>query len=188
MQEHNLFRIFVSRFNKLSIPYMITGAVASIIYGEPRLTNDIDMVIDLKSEGIGQFANCFPIEDFYCPPPEVIKLEISRPLRGHFNLIHHKTGFRADIYASGKDELHFWGLKNRKPVDVEGDEFWLAPVEYVILRKLEYYQEGGSEKHLRDIAGILAISSDQINLTVLDEKIKEMLLAKEWNAAKKFKI
>jgi hypothetical protein len=58
----------------------------------------------------------------------------------------------------------------------------------VILRKLEYYQEGGSEKHLRDIAGILAITSDQINLTVLDEKIKEMLLVKEWNAAKKFKI
>jgi hypothetical protein len=51
---------------------MITGAVASIIYGEPRLTNDIDMVIDLKPGDIGQFANYFPIEDFYCPPPEVI--------------------------------------------------------------------------------------------------------------------
>ena len=188
MQEHNLFRIFVSRINKLSITYMITGAVASIIYGEPRLTNDIDMVIDLKPEDIGQFANCFPIEDFYCPPPEIIKLEISRPLRGHFNLIHHKTGFRADIYASGKDELNLWGLKNRKPVDVEGDEFWLAPVEYVILRKLEYYHEGRSEKHLRDISGILAICSDQINFKVLDEKIKERLLEKEWSTAKKFKI
>jgi hypothetical protein len=43
MPEPNLFRIFVSRLNKLSIPYMITGAVASIIYGEPRLTNDIDI-------------------------------------------------------------------------------------------------------------------------------------------------
>jgi hypothetical protein len=48
MPEHNLFRIFVSRFNKLSIPYMITGAVASIIYGEPRLTNDIDLSITVK--------------------------------------------------------------------------------------------------------------------------------------------
>ena len=48
MPEHNLFRIFVSRLNKLSIPYMITGAVASIIYGEPRLTNDIDLVINME--------------------------------------------------------------------------------------------------------------------------------------------
>ena len=48
MPEPNLFRIFISRFNTLSIPYMITGAVASIVYGEPRLTNDIDLVVDMN--------------------------------------------------------------------------------------------------------------------------------------------
>ena len=132
MPEPNLFHIFVSRLNKLSIPYMITGAVASIIYGEPRLTNDIDLVIDLKADEIDRFADAFPGEDFYCPPPDVIRLEIDRSQRGHFNLIHHETGFRADIYASGRDELHHWGLHNRKPVDVEGEQFCLAPVEYVI--------------------------------------------------------
>ena len=188
MQEHNLFRIFVRRLNNLSLIYMITGAVASIIYGEPRLTNDIDLVIDLKPDDVEKFTEAFPIEQFYCPPSEVIKVEISRRLRGHFNLIHHETGFRADIYVYGQDELHLWGLKNRNVVNVENDEFWLAPVEYVILRKLEYYQEGGSEKHLRDIVGMLALSSDQINLKVLHEKIKERLLEKEWNAAKSFKI
>jgi hypothetical protein len=72
MPEHNLFHIFVSRLNKLSIPYMITGAVASIIYGEPRLTNYIDLVIDLKIDEIDRFADAFPGEDFYCPPPDVI--------------------------------------------------------------------------------------------------------------------
>ena len=188
MQADNLFRIFVSRINNLSITYMITGAAASIIYGQPRLTNDIDLVIDLKPGDVEKFTEAFPIEEFYCPPPEVIKLEISRPLRGHFNLIHHETGFKADIYASGKDELHRWGLKNRNRVDVENNEFWLAPVEYVILRKLEYFREGGSEKHMRDIAGILALSSDQIDLKVLEEKIKERLLEKEWRAAKSFDI
>ena len=166
MQEHNLFQIFVSRINNLCINYMITGAVASIIYGEPRLTNDIGIVIDLKPGDLEKFTESFPIEEFYCPPPQVIKLEINRPLRGHFNLIHHETAFRADIYASGQDELHLWGLKNRNMVHVGNDEFWLAPIEYVILRKLEYYQEGGSEKHLRDIAGILTLSSDRIALKV----------------------
>jgi hypothetical protein len=188
MQAHNLFQIFVSRLNKLSIIYMITGAAASIIYGEPRLTNDIDLVIDLKPGDVEKFAEAFPIEEFYCPPLEVIKLEISRPLRGHFNLIHHETGFRADIYAAGKDEMHLWGLKNRNMVEVENNDFWLAPVEYVILRKLEYFREGGSEKHLRDIAGILNLSADQIDSNLLEKKIKERLLEKEWHAAKIFKI
>jgi len=54
--------------------------------------------------------------------------------------------------------------------------------------KLEYYHEGRSEKHLRDISGILAIYSDRINFKVLDEKIKERLLEKEWSTAKKFEI
>jgi hypothetical protein len=165
---------------------MITGAVASIIYGEPRLTNDIDLVINMNSDDVESFSNTFPIEDFYCPPQEVIRLEIARPQRGHFNLIHHATGFKADIYASGRDELHHWGIKNRKPVDVEGEKFWLAPIEYVILRKLEYYREGESEKHLRDISSILAVSLNEIDFKLLEEQIDLRMLAKEWKAAKDF--
>jgi len=165
---------------------MITGAVASIIYGEPRLTNDIDLVIDLKIDEIDRFADAFPGEDFYCPPPGVIRLEIDRSQRGHFNLIHHETGFRADIYASGRDELHHWGLQNRKALDVEGEQFWLAPVEYVILRKLEYCREGGSEKHLRDISGILAFSFEEIDFDLLEARVKERTLEEEWRAAKNF--
>jgi hypothetical protein len=165
---------------------MITGAVASIIYGEPRLTNDIDLVIDMNSDDVGSFANTFPIEDFYCPPQEVIRLEIARSQRGHFNLIHHATGFKADIYASGRDELHHWGLKNRKWVDVENEKFWLAPIEYVILRKLEYYREGQSEKHLRDISSILELSSNDIDFKMLEAQINKRTLQKEWGSAKNF--
>jgi hypothetical protein len=167
---------------------MITGAVASIIYGEPRLTNDIDTVIDMTPDDVESFADAFPIEDFYCPPPEVIQLEIARPQRGHFNLIHHATGFKADIYASGRDELHTWGMKNRNMVDVAEEKFWLAPIEYVILRKLEYYREGESEKHLRDISSILTFSSDKIDFEMLEAHINKRTFEKEWKAAKSFKV
>jgi hypothetical protein len=109
-------------------------------------------------------------------------------MRGHFNLIHHETGFKADIYAVGRDELNHWGLNNRKQIQVDSDELWLASIEYVILRKLEYYQEGKSEKHLRDIAGMLSVSSDQIDYKALDAKIKELLLEKEWAASQNFKL
>ena len=69
-----------------------------------------------------------------------------------------------------------------------GEKFWLAPVEYVILRKLEYYREGESEKHLRDISSILAFSSDEIDFKMLEAQINKRTLEKEWNAAKDFKI
>jgi hypothetical protein len=166
---------------------MITGAAASIIYGEPRLTHDLDLILDLKKGDVPGFTNAFPLEEFYCPPEEVIILEIRRSVRGHFNLIHQATGFRADVYLAGKDPLHHWGLANRKSVQVEDQAVWVAPVEYVILRKLEYYREGRSEKHLRDIAGILEASDAQIDTAWLEEKIVERQLQNEWQTAKRFR-
>jgi len=56
----------------------------------------------------------------------------------------------------------------------------LAPPEYVILRKLEYYREGNAEKHLRDIRAILAVSGEQLDRSVLDEWIQRRGLAAEW--------
>lgn len=44
-------------------------------------------------------------------------------------------------------------MQNRRKFDFEGEPIWLAPIEYVILRKLKVFREGGSDKHLRDIAG-----------------------------------
>jgi len=128
MREHNLFHIFISRLNKLNVRYMVTGSVAAIIYGEPRLTNDIDLVLDIPADCIDRFSNAFPIEDFYCPPPEIIRVETLRHERGHFNLIHLETGFKADIYASGRDRLHKWAFDNMKSVDVEGEKYCLAPI------------------------------------------------------------
>ena len=56
MPEPNLFKIFISRLNKLGMPYMVTGAVAIVIYGEPRLTHDIDLVVDLNREDAEKIA------------------------------------------------------------------------------------------------------------------------------------
>jgi len=183
MPEHNLFKIFLSRLNALGIRYMVTGAVASIIYGEPRLTHDIDLVVELSDKKAEALTEAFPPQEFYCPPVEVIKLETGRDLHGHFNIIHHETGYKADIYILGHDKLHHWAMNSLKKIEFEGESIWLAPPEYVILRKLEYYREGGSEKHLRDIAGMMKLASDQIHSRELTAKIKQYGLLKEWGKA-----
>lgn len=185
MQEPNLFQIFISHLNKIGVRYMVTGAVAVIIYGEPRLTQDIDLVIELKTENIEGFRRNFASKEFYCPPDESIKLEINRHSRGHFNIIHLETGFKADCYMVGQDELHRWAMSNRKEFTIEGEPIWVAPPEYVILRKLEYFREGKSEKHLRDIASILTISRNRIDFDQLLGKIKKYGLEKEWGKAQK---
>ena len=185
MPEPDLFQIFVNRLNGISIRYMVTGAVASIMYGEPRLTHDTDLVIELQKEDAEKIVEVFPLGEFYCPPSEIIKLEIGRPFHGHFNLIHHESGFKADVYLSGRDDLHCWAMSQRKRIDMGDYYIWFAPPEYVIVRKLQYFREGGSEKHLKDIDGMIALSSDKIDFSMLNEKVQAYGLRQEWEKVKK---
>ncbi|HID30700.1 MAG TPA: hypothetical protein EYP19_11945 [Desulfobacterales bacterium] len=184
MPEPSLTGIFLSRLNKLGFPYVVTGAVASIIYGEPRLTHDLDLVVMMGAGDVERLLNAFPPMEFYCPPADVLKIEMKRLHRGHFNLIHHETGARADIYLAGEDKLHEWALSNKREVQLEGERVWVAPPEYVIIRKLEYFKEGGSEKHVRDIAGILELGSDKIDFKQLEEFVHRYGLESEWQKAK----
>ena len=85
----------------------------------------------------------------------------------------------------GEDILHQWAMAKRKKIEVEGEPFWLAPPEYVVLRKLQYYRESEWEKHLRDIANILEVSSDKIDFKFLKEEIEKYGLKKEWSKVKK---
>ena len=142
MLDRNLVEIFIRPLEEGGIEYMVTGSIASIIYGEPRLTHDIDLVVDLREEAVNEFLARFPLSEFYCPPFESVLLEIRRESRAHFNLIHHRTGFKADCYPRGKDPLHDWGFKNKKTLPLTPIlNISVAPMEYVILRKLEYFRE-----------------------------------------------
>jgi len=76
--------------------------------------------------------------------------------------------------------LHHWAISNRRKFEMEGETIWVAPPEYVILRKLEYYREGGSEKHLRDVVSILNLGPQQLDYELLREKTRSYGLKKEW--------
>lgn len=183
MPEANLFLLFTQRLNTLAVPYMVSGSAAVIIYGEPRLTHDVDLIVVLDREHMARLTEVFPPAEFYCPPAEIIAVEAAREQRGHFNIIHHQTGFKADIYLSGRDPLHAWGLARARRLQVEGQLVVVAPPEYVILRKLEYFREGGSEKHLRDIRSILATSPGAIDRAELEKLIAARSLQDAWRAA-----
>jgi hypothetical protein len=134
---------------------MVSGGVAAIIYGEPRLTNDVDVVIALHSENVPRLVAAFPPEQYYVPPQEVIVAEAARRRNGHFNVLHLESSLRADIYPAGDDPLIAWGMERRRALALGGGSVSVAPAEYVIVKKLAWIQAGGSDRHLRDVAVIL---------------------------------
>jgi hypothetical protein len=180
MHETDLFTLFTRPLNDAGLSYFVTGSVASMVYGEPRLTHDVDIILTLSKTDIRNLTAAFPEESFYIPPLEVLQIEAARPQRGHFNLLHHDSGYKADIYLAGSDPLHAWAFQHRRQIDLDATPIWFAPPEYVIIRKLQFYREGRSEKHLRDIRAMLDHSTPDPD--TLNRFIAENALQPEWRA------
>lgn len=183
MPEPELSLLFVRPLNRLEVRYVVSGSVAAILYGEPRLTHDVDFVVILRREDVGRLREAFPVAEFYMPPPEIIHAELAREQRGHFNLIHADTGFKADFYLAGREEIHAWAFRHARRMVYRGEPLAVAPPEYVIVRKLEYLREGGSEKHLRDIRSVLSVSGEEIDRSALEEWIRRQGVEAQWRQA-----
>lgn len=169
---------FLEPLERLGLPYCVTGSVAASVYGEPRLTADIDVVLLLRVGDIVALRTAFPDTGYYVPPDETLRLELSRSTRGMFNLIHHASQFKADIYLAARDPLHAWALEHRRRISLEDGGAWIAPPEYVILRKLEYLREGGQDKHVRDIRFVLAATATDV--AFLEAEIARLGLQAQW--------
>lgn len=148
---------------------MVTGGVASVVYGDPRFTRDVDLVVELDSGSLDEFTGAFGGGDFYVPPEEALLEEVGRSEGGHFNVIHRDTALRADVYLAGDDPFHAWALSHRRRIEVEGLAIWLAPLEYVVVRKLEYFRASGSDRHMRDVVMMLRISDSLVDRATLGE-------------------
>ena len=169
---------FLEPLERLDLPYCVTGSVAASVYGEPRLTADIDVVLLLKTRDIGALRTAFPDAAYYVPPDETLRLELARDSRGMFNLIHHASQFKADIYLAARDPLHAWALQHRRRISLGDGGAWIAPPEYVVLRKLEYLREGGQDKHVRDVRFILAAST--LDLAFVEAEVARLGLHAQW--------
>lgn len=180
MPEPELFLLFLEPLNRVGLRYMVTGSLAAIAYGEPRLTLDVDIVLELADHELARLTEAFREPAFYCPPLEVLRVEQRRPQRGHFNLIHLDSGLKADVYLAGRDPFHAWAMARRRAIVVNDLKAWFAPPEYVILRKLQFYQEGQSEKHLQDIQGILRCSSQMLDMAWLNHTLRDQGLEPLW--------
>lgn len=175
--------LFAVRLEALGAPYMVTGATAAILYGQPRVTNDLDVVLSLNDATRASLLHLFPDADFYVPPESVIRAEQARHQRGHFKLIHHDTGYKADIYLTGADPLHSWALPQRRRLAWNDQvEIAVAPPEYVVLRKLEFFREGGSAKHPVDIRAIVEVTG--VDEAAMAPWLERMNLSDLWQRVK----
>jgi hypothetical protein len=161
MEQSELLRIAVGALDELGLRYFVTGSVATIFYGEPRFTNDVDLVVDLPPTRVAEFCQKFPLPEFYVSQDAALQAAVHH---GQFNIIHPESGLKIDVVVPEKNPFNQGRFLRAARVRPSADlEAMFASPEDVIIKKMQYYREGGSEKHLRDIAGILKISGDKVD-------------------------
>jgi len=170
----------VGVLERLALPYLITGSLATVFYGEPRFTNDIDILVDLPAARIAELCGAFPSPEFYVSP-EAAQRAVAQS--SQFNVIHPASGLKLDLIIPADTPFNRSRLARARTVHPAPDYVAsFASPEDVILIKLDFYRQGGSDKHLRDIAGVLKVSGDQLDRRYLDSWAQRLGLEEIWQA------
>lgn len=138
--------------------------VAAIAYGEPRTTQDLDLVIASSPDDIERLATVLTEAGFYVRGVDDVKSDKLRTLQ----ITEIESISRADLVIAGTDE--FDGLKfERRRIFGTSDAqaLYFASPEDVILNKLRWRQRSGSEKQWRDVLGVFKVQGETLDYPYL---------------------
>ena len=165
------------------VDYLIGGAIAEWAYGEPRATQDIDIVIDLPIESVGKFSKELEKRDMLVPAEVILDTLLEDRADIPVNAIHMYSGLKADLYlVRSGDELRLSAFQRRQHVDYGppiGRVYVHSP-EDLILYKLLYFSLSQQPKHSRDIAAILQARRDQLDFGYIEGWTTRMGLTSLW--------
>ena len=174
------FEDLLAVLDRLEIPHVVGGSVASGTYGLPRQTNDIDIVADLTPDVIGEF--CSALEPTFHIDPETANLALrtGRP----FNVIHLKGAYKFDIFPAGDDRFALSDLARRRYITatvtgLENIVFPVSSAEDIILAKLKWFRQGGevSERQWHDVLGVIRVQGERLDLAYLRRWASELSVA-----------
>lgn len=152
MDEQTLFLCSVARrLDDLGIGYMVSGSVALNVYAEPRMTRDIDFVVDMHREHVEPFVAAFEVDCYV--DRETVREAVER--RDMFNVIHEEWVLKADFVVVKDTEFRHGELRRARVVDIEGQHVAFVTPEDLLLSKL-VWGRGGSELQARDASKLVA--------------------------------
>jgi hypothetical protein len=179
-------RRLIEAMEKLNLIYAIGGSVAAMVYSESRLTIDIDIMLDVRIDELERFVNEVSSWQIYIAPLEAI-LETDIPHGLPFNALDGSIGTKADFFVAKDAGLDASAMARRRRLTADnltGTEAWFLAPEDVILYKLRYYRQSGelSQKHPLDIAKMLAVIGDQLDLAYTEKWAAEIGVLDLWQA------
>ena len=137
MGPYDLLRDAAIALDRIGVQYLVTGSMATTMFGDPRFTNDVDIVVDLKESDLNDFLGVFPMPDFYVSE-EAARVAIRT--KGQFNILHPDSGLKIDVIIPDNTAFNRSRLSRGFRANSSGYETMFASLEDVILKKLEYIE------------------------------------------------
>ena len=170
----------IERLERAGVRYMITGSVASSFHGEPRATRDLDIVIDPDPWGMALLVGELEAAGLY------VDANAARQAlddRTQFNAIDGVTGWKVDFLVRKDRPFSREEFDRRTRVDLLGTPAWIASPEDTVIAKLDWATASGSDRQLADVASMLDVGGDSLDLGYVDHWVRALGLDAAWSRA-----
>ena len=166
----------VGRLHAAEIPHMLTGSLASSWYGEPRATQDLDVVIDPSSSALD--ALIVGLQEDAWHVDRAAALAALRD-RGQFNAIG-PDAFKVDFIVRHDRPFSQIEFDRRQPVEILGTRTFIPTVEDMVIAKLEWAQASDSDRQLRDVIGMVQVAGADIDVAYVEGWVQRLGLQPSW--------
>ena len=172
-----ILRLLVESMEELGIGYMLTGSLASSFHGDPRATQDIDLVIDGERRALDALGARLRESGFYADA-EAIKH--ASEVRGVFNAIDPSSGWKVDFILLKDRPFSRSEFDGRVSAEVAGLSLSLVRPDDMVVAKLEWAKLGESDRQLRDVLGILMVQGPALDRVRIERWVEELALEPQW--------
>lgn len=178
IDELEVLKIVVEKLGSAGIQYMITGSVAANFYTTPRMTRDIDIVINIREKDAEKVLLLF-LGDFYIDK-DILREAIQQ--RGIFNIIHNEGIVKVDFIIRKDTEYRKTEFDRRCSIVFAGLTLYVTSPEDLILSKICWMKETMSEIQMRDVINLLR--AEGLDMDYIEEWIGRLGLEEIFKKAK----
>lgn len=178
MEPADIVRDVSERLDRADMSYMLTGSMAMNYYAEPRMTRDVDFVVELQGTRPGRIEALFT-PDYYV---SVEAVEEAMTNGTSFNMIHREGLVKVDCFARKPTEHQGVQFGRRRRVEIAGFETWIVSLEDLIVSKLDWARDSHSERQLRDVRNLAAVPFDR---QYVSEWVERLGLVGIWDEAQR---
>ena len=173
--ETDILRDLSGKFAQADIAYMLTGSFAMNYYAQPRMTRDLDVVVQLTVQDAERIVRLFDAE--YYVAIEAVRTAIMN--ESSFNLIHLESVIKVDCIVRKKSAYRQLEFERRQQIEIQDFTIWIASKEDLIISKLHWARDSHSETQLRDVKNLLATEYDAAYLERWSKDLGLELLLRE---------